>query len=170
MIAPLSLSNVLTVTLALLCLWTSGFQSSGNIMKLWRLAVPPGLASAVALILLAAVFNPTLAHDSEWLVAVLLGAAVGRSRGWMMRVEADRRTGLVKLPRTYDGLLVAFALLVVSMTDFAGAAREVPIISPAHVAAAAALCAGYLAFRSVAVVIRAMRLPPVEIQDANSVR
>ncbi|MBS0517757.1 MAG: hypothetical protein JSR90_03650 [Proteobacteria bacterium] len=170
MIAPLSLSNVLTVVLALLCLWTSNAQSSGGVVKLWRLAVPPTLATAVALVLLASVFNPTLAHDAEWIVAAILGAALGRTRGWLMHVESDQRWGLVKLPRSYDGLLASFALLVLSMVDFAGAALGAAVIQPPHVAAGAAACAGYLVFRAIATTMRATRRPHVELYDVKSAR
>ncbi len=170
MIAPLSLSNVLTVAVAVLCLWTSGSQSSGGVVKLWRLAVPPCLAAVVALVLLAGVFNATIGHDAEWTFGAILGAAAGRTRGWMMHVESDQKWRLVKLPRSFDGLLAAFGLLVLAMIDFAGAAIEDPVIGPQHVAAGAALCAGYLGFRAIATTMRANRAPHVELYDAKSAR
>lgn len=170
MIAPLSLSNLLTVSLALLCLWTSGSQSSSGVMKLWRLAVPPCLATAVALVLLASVFDPTIVHDAEWVLAAAVGAVIGRTRGWLMRVESDQKWGLVKLPRAYDGLVAAFALLVLSMIDFAGAIFESAVIEPPHVAAGAAFCAGYLVFRAIAITMRAIRTTHAELSDAKSVR
>jgi len=167
MIAPLSLSNVQTVALAVICLWTIGSQSSGGIVKAWRLAVPPCLATVQAMILLAGVFDANFLHDAEWLAALLLGAALGRTRGWLSTVQADRKFGLVRLPRAIDGLLAAFGLVVLSMIDFTGAAFEDPVIEPQHVAAGAALCAGYLGFRALAMFSRAIRAPHVQLSDAD---
>jgi hypothetical protein len=167
MIAPYSLSNVLTVLFAVTCLWTIGSQSSGGILKAWRLAVPPALALAVSLTLLAGVFEASLVHDGEWLAALLLGAAIGRTRGWLASVEADPRWGLVRLPRAADGLFAAFALLVLALTDSVGAYFETPIIEPQYIAAGAALCAGYLGFRALAMFSRAVRAPHVRLYDAD---
>src|SRR5262245_29213009 len=100
--APLSLSNYLTVVLALTCHWTSGSQSASGVVKQWRLALPACLAAAVALVLLAGVFNATISHDAEWVGGAILGAAVGRTRGWLMPVEADQKRGLVRLPKAVD--------------------------------------------------------------------
>jgi hypothetical protein len=41
MISPLSLSNVLTVLVALFCLWTMSPQARGGVMRLWRLPCRP---------------------------------------------------------------------------------------------------------------------------------
>jgi hypothetical protein len=165
MIAPFSLSNVLTMAFAILCLWTIGSQSSGGVVKAWRLAVPPCLAAVNALVLLAGVFNATLLHDGEWLAALLFGAAIGRTKGWLTSIQADRQWGLVRLPRAMDGLLAAFGLIVVSLIDSVGAALEDPIVEPEHVAAGAALCAGYLGFRALAMLSRAARAPHVQLYD-----
>lgn len=165
MIAPYSLSNVLTVLLAITCLWTIGSQSSGGIVRAWRLAVPPLVALAVSLILLAGVINAALIHDAEWLAALLLGAALGRTRGWLAKVEADPRSGLVRLPRAVDGLAAAFGLTVAAIMDSAGAMLEEPVVEPQHVAAAAAFCAGYIGFRALAMFSRAIRAPHVELYD-----
>ncbi len=170
MIAPVSLSNVLTVLAAIICLWTIGSQSSGGVVKLWRLAMPPSLAAVVALVLLAGIFNATIAHDAEWLVAVVLGGIVGRTRGWLMSVASDQKWGLVLMPRTVDGLLAGFGLVVLAMVDFAGAVLDDPVIEPQHVAAGAAFLAGYLGLRALGMTMRAVRAPHVELYDAESAR
>ena len=86
MIAPISLSNVLTVAAAIACLWSIGTQSSGGVVKLWRLAIPPSLAAVIALMLLAGIVEATLIHDAEWALGLVLGGIVGRTRGWLMSV------------------------------------------------------------------------------------
>lgn len=163
MIAPFSLSNVLTVLVAVLCLWTINSQSSGGVVKLWRLAVPPCLAAAQALVLLAGVFDATMTHDGEWLVAMILGGLFGRAKGWLMAVEIDRTWRLIRLPRTVDGVVAGFLLVVVALVDSAGAAMETPVVMPQYVAAAAAMLAGYLSCRALAMSVRAERSPHVEL-------
>ncbi|HEY6983818.1 hypothetical protein [Reyranella sp.] len=170
MIAPLSLSNIVTVAAAIFCLWTIGSQSSGGVVKLWRLAIPPCLAGLVALVLLAGVFNATISHDAEWALSAILGGLIGRTRGWLMSVESDQKWGLIRVPRAVDGLAAGFALVVLAMTDFTGAALEDPVIEPQHVAAAAAFCAGYLGLRALAMTMRAVRAPHVELYDTESAR
>jgi hypothetical protein len=163
MIAPLSLSNVLTVALALLCSWTMSPQARGGVVRIWRLAVPPCFAAVEALVLLAGVFEATWAHDAEWLAGLLLGAAIGHLRGWRLAVAVDRTHGLVQLPRTNDGRLAALALIVLSGIDFASAYLADPIVEPQHVAAAAAFLAGYIGCRALSLVVGSTRAPHVEL-------
>jgi hypothetical protein len=170
MIAPISLSNVLTVAAAIACLWSIGTQSSGGVVKLWRLAIPPSLAAVIALMLLAGIIEAAIIHDAEWTLGLVLGGIVGRTRGWLMSVASDQKLGLVRVPRTHDGLIVGFALLVVAMIDFAGALLDDPVIEPQHVAAAAAFCAGYLSLRALGMTMRAVRAPHVELYDTESAR
>src|SRR5262245_23638096 len=103
MISPLSLSNVLTVLVALLCLWTMAPQARGGVVRIWRLAIPPCFAAVEALVLLASVFDATMMSDAEWVVALVIGGVAGRMRGWTMPVAVDQTWGLVRLPRTSDG-------------------------------------------------------------------
>jgi len=164
MIAPLSLSNVLTVMLAIACLYTIASQSRGGVVRLWRLALPPCFAAVEALVLLAGVFDATLGHDAEWVVAAIVGALLGRMRGWSMSVEVDRMWELVRLKPSFDGQLAALALFGLSAVDFTSAALEEPVVACDHVAAGASFFAGYLGARALAIAVRAMRAPHVELQ------
>ncbi len=165
-IAPFSLANALTVIMAALCFRAIRAQSYGGVVKLWRLAMPPCLAAAVALVLLAGVFDATTLHDCEWVAGGIIGGLLGRARGWLMPVEADQMWRLVRLQRSMDGVFAGFALLVWTLIDSIGAAMDEPVIEPQHVAAGAALCAGYLAFRALAMIVRAERAPHVQLHDA----
>jgi hypothetical protein len=166
--APLGLANVLTLILALICVEASWRQSAGGLFKRWRVALPAALAIAIALVLLAGVFNATLAHDAEWLIAAVLGAAIGRTRGWLTHMETDAARGIVRLPRTIDGLLVSLALAALSIVDFISAASDEPLVPPCYVAAGAAFCAGYLAFRALGMTLRSLRFPPRGLSGADS--
>jgi hypothetical protein len=167
MIAPLSLSNVATVVFAALCLWTIASQARGNVVKLWRLAVPPSFAAVQAFVLLAGVFDASIVNDAEWLAAAIVGGVIGRMRGWALAVEVDRRWDLVRQHRSPDALVMGAALVMLAVIDFAGAASLDPILEPQHVAAGAAFCAGYLGCRAIAIAVRASHLPHVELHGVR---
>lgn len=162
-IAPLSLSNVATVAFATICLWTIAAQARGNVVKLWRLAVPPCFAAVQAFVLLAGVFDATLGSDAEWLAAALVGGVIGRTRGWTVAVEVDRMRDLARQHRASDGLLAGVALLLLALVDFISAALQDPVVEPQHVAAGAAFCAAYLGCRALAIAVRVTHLPHIEL-------
>jgi hypothetical protein len=165
MIAPLSLSNVLTTLCALLCLWTTSPQASGGVWRLWRLATPAAFAAVVSLMLLSGVFVATWQHDAEWLVALLLGGLAGRTRGWTLPVEIDQMWGLVRLPRSKDALIAAFGIVAMAALDFASAALEEMLLEPQHIAAGSALFAGFIGCRALAIIVRSTRAPHVGLRD-----
>ncbi len=166
LIAPLSLSNVLTVLAALICLWTMSPQANGGVWRLWRLATPSAFAAVVALVLLAGVFEATWQSDAEWLIALALGGLIGRTRGWTLPVAIDQMWGLVRLPKARDGLLAALGIVAMSVLDFASAALEEAIVDPQHIAAGAALFAGFIGCRALAIIVRSTRAPHVQLHDA----
>ena len=166
LIAPLSLSNVLTVLAALVCLWTMSPQANGGVWRLWRLAMPAAFGSVVAFVLLAGVFDATWQHDVEWLTAFALGGLVGRTRGWTLRVAIDQMWGLVRLPKAKDGLLASLGIVAMSGIDFTSATLEEAVVEPQHVAAGAALFAGFIGCRALAIIVRSTRAPHVQLHDA----
>jgi hypothetical protein len=167
MVSPLSLSNVLTVLVALLCLWTMSPQARGGVMRLWRLGVPAAFAAVVSLMLLSSVFAANFRHDIEWVIALALGGVVGRTRGWTLPIDIDHRFGLVRLPRSRDCLFAAYGIVAAAVIDFGGAALEEQPIGPEHLAAFAALCAGFIGCRALAIIVRSTRAPHVGLNDAT---
>jgi hypothetical protein len=166
MIAPLSLSNVMTVGFAVLALFTISAQGRGRVVKLWRLALPPAFAAVEAFILLAGVFEVTMLTDGAWLAAAIVGGLLGRMRGWTIDVQVDQRQDLVRQRPTVDGMMTGLALVVLSLIDFVSAARLDPVVEPHYVASGAAFCAGYLGCRALAIAARAVYLPHVELSVA----
>jgi hypothetical protein len=73
---PLSLVNIVTVLAACACLWSIVPEAQGKPQKLWRLAAPAFLATAVALVLLAGAVT-SFAHDATWAATALLGTVAG---------------------------------------------------------------------------------------------
>jgi len=167
MISPLSLANLLALLASFVCLWTVSPQARGGVVRLWRLAIPAMFASIVALMLLSSVFEATFLNDAEWVIAALLGGIIGRSFGWNLTVEIDQRFGLARLPRTVDGLVIAYSLVGLAALDFISSALEEVFIAPEHVAAGAAFCAGFLGCRALAIIVRATRAPHVGLHDAT---
>jgi hypothetical protein len=156
-IAPLSLSNALTVLCALLCLWTASPQASGGDWRPWRLAVPSAFAALVALMLLAGVFDATWQHDLEWVGALVVGSVIGRARGSTLPMQVVPDRTLVRLPRSIDGSVAAVGVVLVSLVDFTSATLRTPIVETQHVASAAALCAGFLGCKAMVLIMRARR-------------
>ena len=165
--APLGLANVLTVVLAVCCLSVMSAQARAGVVRLWRLAIPAVFAAVVALVLLAGVFDATLEHDAEWLVGLLAGGLIGRTRGRARAGDIDRIWGLVRVPGALDGILAAAGLVGLAMIDFASAALRSPVIDPVHVAAAAAFCAGFIGWRAVAIIGRSSHATHVELHVAE---
>lgn len=164
--APLGLTNVLLVFVAMVCLWTTLPQSRGGVLKLWRLALPACLALVQALMLLAGVFDATLGHDAEWIVALIVGGIIGRTRGWALAVQVDQKWSLVRVQPTFDGVIAALALVALAVIDFVSAATEDPVFAPAYVATGAAFFAGFIGMRALAMATRANRAPHVELHSA----
>jgi hypothetical protein len=152
--APLGLCNVLTVLCALVCLWAISPQARGAVVRLWALAVPPGFGAVVAVVLLAGVIEATPLKDAEWIGALALGAVLGRTRGWSLAVEVAPTGDMIRLRAAWDGLIVAAGIVAMAIVDFISAARNVPVVDPAHVASISAFCAGYLGCRALAVMVR----------------
>ena len=61
---------------------------------------------------------------------------------------------LIRLRAAWDGLIVAAGIVAMAIVDFISAARNVPVVDPAHVASVSAFCAGYLGCRALAVMVR----------------
>ena len=112
MIALVSLANLATVIFAVLCLMTIAPQARGNVVKLWRLAVPACFAAVEAFVLLAGVFDASMLNDAEWLLAAVVGLVIGRMRGWSVPIQVDQQRDLIRQRRSADGVLAAIGLVL----------------------------------------------------------
>jgi hypothetical protein len=167
MVSTLSLANGLTLLFAALCLWTMALQSRGGVTTLGRVALPGGFAVLATLMLLAGVFETSILFDILWVVAFALGSMIGRVRGWMLSVQSNRKAGLVSLPATVDGLVAALILAALSGIDFTSAMLGEALIEPGYIAAASALCAGFLGYRMLVIALRVVRpAPPGNVSRA----
>ena len=166
MVSTLSLANGLTLLFAALCLWTMAAQSRGGVTTLGRVALPGGFALMATLMLLAGVFDASVLFDILWVAAFALGSLIGRIRGWMLAVQTNKEAGLVMLPATVDGLIAAIVLTSLSVVDFTSAMLGDALIAPGYVAAASALCAGFLGYRVLVIALRVVRPTPTKVSNA----
>jgi hypothetical protein len=161
---PLSLVNVLTVIAAASCLWAAVPEAQGKPQKLWRLAVPPFLATLVALVLLAGTVT-TFAHDATWAATALAGTVAGMVRGRSIGVQTDQVWGVVRPQPALDGAVIAIGVIAAALVDaIAGFLPSASLPRQAHIAAACSMFAGYLAGRAWTMGTRAARSPHVDLE------
>lgn len=154
MIAPLSLCNLLTVLVAFACYVAAARQAQGGLTHLGQLATPAILAAVVAFVLLAGVIAATWQYDLEWLAGLVLGALLGHLRGWRLGLSVAAAGGAVLLPPAKDVRVAALALVALAGIDFTSAYLGNAVVEPHHIAALAAVFAGYLGCRALAIAAR----------------
>jgi len=98
------------------------------------------------------------------MATALAGAVVGLLRGRQITVQTDQVWGTVRMPVLYDTVVAAFCIFAIASADgLSGLFKPGTLPRHAHMAAASALFAGYLAGRAWSLMRRAMRSPHTEI-------
>lgn len=130
----------------------------------WRLVAPVLAAAACALVFFLLKVGT---GQPPWTfgAALAAGLAVGAARGFTLKLQADHVSGMIRLPSARGSLLVAFfmvgAVLIEMGGAFAGVAgTDFRLVAPD----VAALCAGILAGRVMAIAIRWHREPHVDLR------
>ena len=114
---------------------------------------------------LALVRLVTFEHDATWMATALAGAIVGLLRGRRIAVETDQVWGTVRMPAVYDTVIAAFCIFAIASADgLSGLFEPGTLPRHAHMAAASALFAGYLAGRAWSLMRRAVRSPHTELE------
>jgi hypothetical protein len=160
---PITLVDVAGIIMAAVCVRTTVPDVQAAPRKLWRLGLPPLLGIGVSLLILAGAVV-TFEHDATWMATALAGAVVGLLRGRRIVVETDQVWGTVRMPVVYDTVVAAFCILAIASVDgLSGLFTPGTFPRHAHMAAASALFAGYLAGRAWSLMRRAVRLPHTEL-------
>jgi hypothetical protein len=160
---PITLVDVAGIIMAAVCVRTTVPDVQAAPRKLWRLGLPPLLGIGVSLLILAGAVV-TFEHDATWMATALAGAVVGLLRGRRIVVETDQVWGTVRMPVVYDTVVAAFCILAIASVDgLSGLFTPGTLPRHAHMAAASALFAGYLAGRAWSLMRRAVRLPHTEL-------
>ena len=163
MAAEFSILYPLVVLAAAGCLFLAIREVRGLPVLSMSLLVPPLLAAFITLAL--AILAPLDSWREMILgVALIVGVAGGGVRGWTMSMQVDHMWDLVRLLRSRDvqwasGLLaaaVASEIVLAFVNTAASAYHTVPL-------AGAALSAGFLAGRAMAVSVRIGKSPHKEL-------
>ena len=142
---PITLVDVAGIIMAAVCVRSTVPDIQAAPRKLWRLGLPPLLGIGVSLLILA-------------------GAVVGLLRGRQITVQTDQVWGTVRTPVVYDTGIAAFCIFAIASLDgLSGLFSPGTFPRHAHMAAASALFAGYLAGRAWSLMRRAVRSPHTEI-------
>jgi hypothetical protein len=160
-----NLAAILNLAIAAGCVWAALPEVRNRPVRLWRLGVPPLLATVVAIVLLAGTQTNHLL-EGIWLGAAILGVAAGAPMGRRARSETDQMWGLVRLQPTYVGVVAAGCILAMAVIDSLTTLLGYP---PAPTnrdpAIGGALFAGFLAGRVWTFAAKAIRAPHVELHD-----
>ncbi|HEX9326699.1 MAG TPA: hypothetical protein VF915_09290 [Reyranella sp.] len=160
---PITLVDVAGIIMAAVCVKSTVPDVQAAPRKLWRLGLPPLLGIGVSLLILAGAVV-TFEHDATWMATALAGAIVGLLRGRQIVIETDQVWGTVRMPVVYDTVVAAFCILAIASVDgLSGLFTLGTFPRHAHMAAASALFAGYLAGRAWSLIRRAVRLPHTEL-------
>jgi hypothetical protein len=154
---PITLVDVAGIVMAAACVKSTVPDIQAAPRKLWRLGLPPLLGIGVSLLILASTVV-SLEHDATWMATALAGAIAGALRGRQIAVETDQVWGTVRTPVVYDTAIAAFCILAIASVDgLSGLFKAGTFPRHAHMAAASALFAGFLAGRAWSLMRRAMR-------------
>jgi hypothetical protein len=154
---PITLVDVAGIIMAAACVRSTVPDVQLEPRKLWRLGLPPLLGIGVSLLILAGAVV-TFEHDATWMATALAGAVGGLLRGRQIAVETDQVWGTVRTPVLYDSVVAAFCIFAIASVDgLSGLFQPGTFPRHAHMAAASALFAGYLAGRAWSLMRRAVR-------------
>jgi len=161
---PVNLVDISGIAIAAACVRLIAPEARGEVRKMWRLAVPPLLAVAVAIIILAGAVS-SFEHDAVWVATGMVGCVAGLLRGRSMAVTTDQVWGLVRLPPSLDGIATTVGVFLCATIDgLSGLFPTGTLPRHAHFAAAAALFAGYLGGRAWRIATRAIRSQHADLQ------
>jgi hypothetical protein len=160
---PITLVDVAIIAMAAACVQSTVPDVQAAPRKLWRLGLTPLLGIGVSLLILAGAVV-SFQHDATWMATALGGAIAGLLRGRQITVATDQMWGTVRMPVVYDSVVAAFCILAIASADgLSGLFKPGTLPRHAHMAAASALFAGFLAGRAWSLMRRAMRLPHTEL-------
>jgi hypothetical protein len=160
---PINLVDIAGIIVAAVCVKSTVPDVQAAPRKLWRLGLPPLLGIGVSLLILAGAVV-SFEHDATWMATALAGAVVGLLRGRRIVIETDQVWGRVRMPVVYDTVVAAFCIFAIASVDgLSGLFAPGTFPRHAHMAAASALFAGYLAGRAWSLMRRAVRLPHTEL-------
>jgi hypothetical protein len=158
-----NLLHLLLLALALPCARYALSEMRHRPLPRGRLAAPALLSMGCALVFLLFHLG---AQQPPWMfgVALATGLAIGLLRGMTLQLQVDHMFDKVRLPRARASFLVALALVGAVLLDILGAllgSKGLPLrmVAPGI----AAVCAGMLTGRALAIALRWRRAPHIDL-------
>src|SRR5471030_2368184 len=111
----LFLWHLAAVLLAALALWSMRYEFTEKPATRLDWALPPVLAVVVAAVLL--IVSPGK-RTELWTVAIYAGLAIGLGVGVILKVDQDFAQKLVRVRRTWDGVIAAALMLLAALARF----------------------------------------------------
>jgi len=111
----LFLCHLAAVLIAALALRSMRYEFTEKAATRLEWALPPVLAVVVAAVLL--IVSPGK-RTELWTVAIYAGFAIGLGVGLMLKVDQDFARKLVRVHRTWDGVIAAALLLLAALARF----------------------------------------------------
>ena len=104
--------HLLAIVTSAGCLWSMRHELTKRPTNRMGFAIPPILAVVTALLLMGVSLGKRL---DFWLITVLAGFVVGIGAGMILKVDKDFERRLVRVWRTYDGVVAGGLLLLLSI-------------------------------------------------------
>ncbi|OFX02703.1 MAG: hypothetical protein A3D94_01090 [Alphaproteobacteria bacterium RIFCSPHIGHO2_12_FULL_66_14] len=111
----LLLSHLAVVLLAALALWSMRHEFTEKATTRLEWAYTPALAVVVAAVLL--IVSPGKRYEL-WVAAIIAGLLLGAAMAMTLKINQDFGHGLIRVPRTWDGLGAAALLLLLTLARF----------------------------------------------------
>jgi hypothetical protein len=111
----LLVAHLAAVLLAALALWSMRHELSEAAANRFEWLLPPALAVATATVLL--IVSPGKRFEL-WVIAIALGFAIGLGAGMLPTAIKDFSLELVRIKRTWDGMIAAGLLLLLALARF----------------------------------------------------
>lgn len=141
--APFSLSNVVTLVLAVTCTLIVMHQQRTRNLNLALTGVLGISAIMAALLLLTDNLHPTPYSDGAWLVALVLGILIGYRRARRLDVIFEPGARLKGDSKTMERVVLAGILLAAAAAELLFGLFRQFLVPAKYLATVASLCAGY---------------------------
>jgi len=107
--------HLLAIVTAAWCLWSMRYELTKRATSRMGFAIPPILGVVTALLLMGASLGKRL---DFWLLTIGAGFVVGLGAGMILKVDKDFERKLVRVWKTYDGVIAGALLLLLAIARF----------------------------------------------------
>jgi len=107
--------HLLAIATAVACVWSLRYELNKRPTRRMGFALPPILAIVTALLLMGVSAGKRL---DFWALTLGAGLVIGLGAGLMLKVDKDFERSLVRVWKTYDGVVMACVLVLLAIARF----------------------------------------------------